>query len=154
MDYKQSTSIVVLGALAAIVLTTVGNTVDIGSPHVALAAAAATSHFRHFVTTTPSHFRHFTNSTANATATATTTTTTTIKHIIVIFQENNSFDHYFGTYPNAANPTGEPAFNAAAGTPHVMNLIWPNNLLSPNNPNQKLSVICTSNMCTVLSSTL
>jgi phospholipase C len=116
------------------VLTIVGSTVDIGSPHVALAAAAATSHFRHFVTTTPNHFRHFTNSTANATAT--TTTTTPIKHIIVIFQENNSFDHYFGTYPNATNPTGEPAFYAAAGTPHVMNLIWPNNLLSPNNPNQ------------------
>jgi hypothetical protein len=57
MDYEQSTSIVVLGALAAIVLTTVGSTVDIGSPHVALAAAAATSHFRHFVTTIPSHFR-------------------------------------------------------------------------------------------------
>ncbi|MFC5648047.1 hypothetical protein ACFPYJ_02755 [Paenibacillus solisilvae] len=26
----------------------------------------------------------------------------------MIFQENVSFDHYFGTNPNAANPSGEP----------------------------------------------
>jgi phospholipase C len=37
-------------------------------------------------------------------------TATPIKHLVVIFQENVSFDHYFGTYPNAANPKGEPAF--------------------------------------------
>ncbi len=30
-------------------------------------------------------------------------TTTPIKHVVVIFGENISFDHYFGTYPNAAN---------------------------------------------------
>jgi phospholipase C len=41
----------------------------------------------------------------------------TIKHVVVIFGENVSFDHYFGTYPVAANPAGEPAFTAAAGTP-------------------------------------
>lgn len=28
-------------------------------------------------------------------------TTTPIKHVVVIFQENVSFDHYFGTYPQA-----------------------------------------------------
>ena len=28
-------------------------------------------------------------------------TTTPIKHLVVIFGENISFDHYFGTYPNA-----------------------------------------------------
>src|SRR5580658_2078099 len=33
-------------------------------------------------------------------------TTTPIKYIVVIFQENNSFDHYFGTYPNALCPAG------------------------------------------------
>jgi phospholipase C len=33
--------------------------------------------------------------------------TTPIKYVVVIFQENNSFDHYFGTYPNALYPTGE-----------------------------------------------
>ena len=40
-------------------------------------------------------------------------TTTPIKHLVVIFQENVSFDHYFATYPNAANPQSEPAFTAA-----------------------------------------
>ena len=37
-------------------------------------------------------------------------TTTPIKHVVVIFQENVSFDHYFATYPHAANPAGEPQF--------------------------------------------
>ena len=31
---------------------------------------------------------------------------TPIKHLVIIFQENVSFDHYFGTYPNAPNPPG------------------------------------------------
>ena len=35
-------------------------------------------------------------------------TATPIKHLVVIFQENVSFDHYFGTYPNAANTGGQP----------------------------------------------
>jgi phospholipase C len=38
-----------------------------------------------------------------------TKTTTPIKYVVVIFQENNSFDHYFGTYPNALYPNGQPA---------------------------------------------
>jgi len=46
-------------------------------------------------------------------------TATPIKHLVVIFQENVSFDHYFGTYPNATNPPGEPAFNARPNTPVV-----------------------------------
>ena len=49
-------------------------------------------------------------------------TATPIKHLVVIFQENVSFDHYFGTYPNAANPPGEPAFFAKANTPVVNGL--------------------------------
>ena len=49
-------------------------------------------------------------------------TATPIKHLVVIFQENVSFDHYFGTYPQAANPPGEPAFHAAPGTPTVNGL--------------------------------
>jgi phospholipase C len=49
-------------------------------------------------------------------------TATPIKHLVVIFQENVSFDHYFATYPKAANPPGEPAFTAASGTPAVDNL--------------------------------
>jgi phospholipase C len=49
-------------------------------------------------------------------------TNTPIKHLVVIFQENVSFDHYFGTYPNALNPPGEPAFHARRGTPTVNGL--------------------------------
>ncbi|HKH88930.1 MAG TPA: alkaline phosphatase family protein, partial [Acidimicrobiales bacterium] len=45
-------------------------------------------------------------------------TATPIKHVVVIFQENVSFDHYFGTYPNAANTDGQ-TFHAAPGTPAV-----------------------------------
>jgi phospholipase C len=40
----------------------------------------------------------------------------------VIFQENVSFDHYFGTYPHAMNPPGEPAFRAFRDTPTVNGL--------------------------------
>lgn len=39
-------------------------------------------------------------------------TTTPIKHLVVIFQENISFDHYFGTYPYATNPAGETAVHS------------------------------------------
>src|SRR6187431_839078 len=56
------------------------------------------------------------------------TTTTPIKHLVVIFGENISFDHYFGTYPNAENKPGEPPFTAAPGTPA------PNNLVTPLDP--------------------
>lgn len=37
-------------------------------------------------------------------------TATPIKHLVVIYDENISFDHYFATYPDATNPPGEPAF--------------------------------------------
>jgi phospholipase C len=46
-------------------------------------------------------------------------TATPIHYLVVIFQENVSFDHYFGTYPHAANPPGEPRFVAKPGTPSV-----------------------------------
>ncbi len=59
-------------------------------------------------------------------------TATPIKHLVVIFQENVSFDHYFGTYPNATNPAGEPRFVAAPGTPNVNGL---DGALLTNNPN-------------------
>src|SRR5258706_4971120 len=59
--------------------------------------------------------------------------TTPIQHVIVIFQENVSFDHYFATYPVAANSTsGEPAFTASPDTPAVNGLSGP---LLTNNPN-------------------
>ena len=49
-------------------------------------------------------------------------TATPIEHVVVIFQENVSFDHYFATYPTALNPPGEPAFHGADGTPSVNGL--------------------------------
>jgi phospholipase C len=61
-----------------------------------------------------------------------TSTATPIKHLVVIFQENVSFDHYFGTYPYAANAPGEPTFYAKPDTPKVNGLS--KELLS-NNPN-------------------
>lgn len=61
------------------------------------------------------------------------TTATPIQHVIVIFDENVSFDHYFATYPSAANPPAEPAFHALASTPRVNNLVSAG--LLRNNPN-------------------
>jgi phospholipase C len=52
-------------------------------------------------------------------------TRTPIKHLVVIFQENISYDHYFGTYPNAQNLTGETQFRAKRHTPTNNNLITP-----------------------------
>jgi phospholipase C len=60
-------------------------------------------------------------------------TATPIKHLVVVFSENVSFDHYFATYPKAANPPGEPRFTAAANTPPV-NTLAAAHLLT-NNPN-------------------
>src|SRR5271167_3994383 len=67
-------------------------------------------------------------------------TATPIKHLVVIFQENISFDHYFGTYPYAANTDGS-TFHAKRGTPTVNGLyskITPSGPVGPlltNNPN-------------------
>ena len=61
-------------------------------------------------------------------------TTTPIKHVIVIFQENVSFDHYFATYPFAANITAaEPVFAEASDTPAVNGLLT-GPAAPPNNP--------------------
>jgi phospholipase C len=60
-------------------------------------------------------------------------TATPIQHLVVIFQENVSFDHYFGTYPYALNTPGQPAFHAKSGTPAVNGLL--NGGLLTNNPN-------------------
>src|SRR5271168_2643429 len=45
----------------------------------------------------------------------------TIKHVVIIFQENASFDHYFGTYPDAKNSDGTH-FVASSHTPTVNGL--------------------------------
>lgn len=59
-------------------------------------------------------------------------TATPIKHVVVIFGENISFDHYWGTYPNATNPGNEPRFVAAPGTPSVNGLTTGLLTLNPN----------------------
>ncbi|MFL6720771.1 MAG: phospholipase C [Sphingomonas sp.] len=67
-------------------------------------------------------------------------TATPIKHLLVIFQENVSFDHYFATYPIAANPPGEPAFTPLPGTPGLPGAMRIDTLaaagLLTNNPNR------------------
>src|SRR5262249_7439483 len=71
----------------------------------------------------------------SARSSAASTPTTPIQHLVVIFQENVSFDHYFGTYPIAANTgaAGEPLFHGKPGTPSV-NGLFGGGLLT-NNPN-------------------
>jgi phospholipase C len=71
----------------------------------------------------------------NAHAANATVTATPIKHLVVIFQENVSFDHYFGTYPNAANPPGEPQFDASPETPSVNGLTENLLTMNPNTAN-------------------
>lgn len=78
------------------------------------------------------------------------TRTTPIKHLIVIFQENVSFDHYFATYPHAANPSGEPQFHASPNTPSINNLtggllINNTNLYQPFRFDRSRSVTCDMN---------
>src|SRR3569832_2768516 len=62
-------------------------------------------------------------------------TKTPIKHLVVIFNENVSFDHYIGTYPNALNPEGEPPFEPAKNTPRDANNLLSSPALLHNNPN-------------------
>jgi len=108
-------------AIAAVVVAGVGATVGatVSEASAAPAAAAATNSVRS-VTFAP--------------------TGTPIKHLVVIFDENVSFDHYFGTYPFAANTDGS-VFHAKPGTPTVNGLytkITPSGPVGPlltNNPN-------------------
>jgi phospholipase C len=64
-----------------------------------------------------------------------------IKHLVVIFQENRSFDHYFGTYPNALGVEGEPAFRAAKNTQTDINNLLSKPALLDNNPNANPNVV-------------
>jgi phospholipase C len=68
---------------------------------------------------------------------------TAIQHVVVIFGENISFDHYFGTYPNAAN-TGGTAFTAATGTPTNINNYISNPSLLTANPNENAANLVTA----------
>ena len=61
---------------------------------------------------------------------------TPIEHVVVIFGENQSFDHYFGVYPKAANTRpGDPVFTAKAGTPAVNGLTPTLLTANPNSAN-------------------
>ncbi len=64
-------------------------------------------------------------------------TTTPIKHVVVIFQENVSFDHYFATYPFAST------FHPKDDTPAVNNLLSGGLLTS--NPNTVQPFLLTRN---------
>ncbi|MFF3462201.1 phospholipase C [Streptomyces sp. NPDC002619] len=61
-------------------------------------------------------------------------TATPIKHVVVLFDENISFDHYFGTYPKAANTDGTK-FTASKKTPKNIDTLAHAGLLTKN-PNQ------------------
>jgi phospholipase C len=71
-------------------------------------------------------------SSARKSAAANPEPTTPIRHVVVIYDENISFDHYFGTYPRAANGRGEVPFHASPGTPTVNGL---SGVLLSRNPN-------------------
>ncbi|PRC93247.1 phospholipase C [Solimicrobium silvestre] len=79
---------------------------------------------------------------------AAATAATPIQHVVVIFQENVSFDHYFGTYPTAANPAGEPGFTAASGTPVA------NTLATPLDVTNKFAALTSLNLMTKNPTTL
>jgi len=55
-------------------------------------------------------------------------TTTPIKHVVIVFQENISYDHYYGVYPNA------PGFTTKPGTPTSDNYVSHPDLIT-HNPN-------------------
>src|SRR5579859_7586601 len=94
MAHKRIVGVLAAGACAA-------------AGSVAVAQAATTTGGWH-------HHRHGHHLARLATSGA----RTPIHHVVVIFQENVSFDHYFGTYPNAANTDGQ-TFTPAPGTPAV-----------------------------------
>ncbi len=83
-----------------------------------------------------------------------TTASAAIKHVVVIFGENESFDHYFGTYPNALNLPGETKFTAAAGTAIPNNYVSNPGLLTnnPNSLNPKNNVVNGSGVATSVAS--
>jgi phospholipase C len=69
------------------------------------------------------------------TATSAAATKTPIKHLVVIFQENVSYDHYFATYPNATNPPGESTFKADSKNNNTPSTNGLTQALIENNPN-------------------
>jgi phospholipase C len=82
------------------------------------------------------------NGNANTSPVPTVTPTTAsavIKHVVIIYGENVSFDHYFGTYPNAANLPGETKFIAAATIPTNISNYTTSPALLTANPNLSIA---------------
>jgi phospholipase C len=109
---------------------------------VALAGAAAVGATAAGASSARTYAGYHTPALVPASAYADTNQTATpVKHLVVIFDENVSFDHYFGTYPYAANTDGT-AFHARPGTPYVNGLYssitktGPAGPLLTSNPNQ------------------
>ncbi len=96
--YLAVAAVVVLGAGAAAGATAASASASASSPFVGYKTPATVS---------PTVYRD--------------NTSTPIKHLVVIFDENESFDHYFGTYPYATNTSGTK-FTAKKGTPAVNGL--------------------------------
>ena len=78
-----------------------------------------------------------TSTTGSTPGSGSTSPSKAIKHIVVIFGENVSFDHYFATYPIAANPAGEPQFTATEGTTTPTGLSGTLISANPNDSNKK-----------------
>jgi phospholipase C len=76
-----------------------------------------------------------------------TLTATPIKHLVVLFQENVPFDRYFGTYPNALNPAGDPPFTADPNTPTVNGLTEALLTANPNSANPQRLLRTQQNVC-------
>ncbi len=73
-------------------------------------------------------------------------TTTPIKHVVVIFDENISFDHYFGTYPSVIkDASGQVIFKPKPGTPQVNGLT--HDLLTNNQNSAQPFLITDSTTC-------
>ena len=66
-------------------------------------------------------------------------TATPIKHVVVIFGENISFDHYFGTYPKAENKSGETPFNYHPSRHHSNDVA--NTLITPLDPTKDFAPV-------------
>src|SRR6201996_4503016 len=87
-----------------------------------LAAGAAAGATAASASTSVNHsFAGYTTPSKVSTTLYRSSTSTPIKHVVVLFDENESFDHYFGTYPYAANTDGTK-FTAKPGSPTVNGL--------------------------------
>ena len=72
-------------------------------------------------------------------------TATPIKHVVIIFQENNSFDHYFGTYPHAQPVNGKVVFHPKDDTPKINGLT--EDLLTHNQNSAQPFLLTVQNIC-------